>query len=304
MACVFESSDNGLIAKPHEGTTNWNSQELVNELNRVQTMLPQLSRDGLAAARTLLQEQKLLPDFEIVASRDADGRVRDENGRIVQLIASEMTGVIQQDMTKVQEQIKAPFSDGQFAFERFSKGNQIVDPANLLDQARISQSDIEGALQMPNLSEKERAGLNFLKENYARLKSADPYYSNDSLSASAISGLEAQTLAAAPDEAKIGPYSTIRPDVIFDSAKGYTIPHESTQEFYEVNTYNVRSGWDFVDASEVQQELIIASLPLDEGEKVAGRYSFKDAENADIFSLIHYEDASSCQVTDHSAPIH
>lgn len=297
MACVFESSDNGLIAKPHEGTTNWNSQELVNELNRVQTMLPQLSTDGLAAARTLLQEQKLLPDFEIVASRDADGRVRDENGRIVQLTASEMTGVIQQDMTKVQEQIKAPFSDGQFAFERFSKGNQIVDPANLLDQARISQSDIEGALQMPNLSEKERAGLNFLKDNYQRLKAADPYYSNDSLSASSISGLEAQTLAAAPGDAKIGPYSTIRPDVIFDSAKGYTIPHESTQEFYDSIGFWVRKDGRYEVNTEVEKELVVATKNLNENEKAGGRYSLDDVNNADIFSLIQYEDGSECRLT-------
>ena len=297
MACVFESSDNGLIAKPHEGTTNWNSQELVNELNRVQTMMPQLSTDGLAAARTLLQEQKLLPDFEIVASRDPDGRVRDENGRIVQLTASEITGVMQQDMAEAQEQTKAPFSDAQFAFDRFSNGNKVVDPANLLDQARISQSDIEGALQMPNLSEKERAGLDFLKENYERLKSADPYYSNESLSASAITGLETQALAAAPSDAKIGPYSTIRPDVIFDSAQGYTIPKESTQEFYDSIGFWIRKDGRYEVNNEVEKELVVATMNLNENEKAGGRYSLADIDNADIFSLIQYEDGSECRLT-------
>lgn len=143
-------------------------------------------------------------------------------------------------------QIKATFSDAQFAFDRFSNGNKTGAPANLLEQATISQSDIEGALQMPNLLEKELSCLNFLKENYARLKSADPCYSNGSLSASTIPGLEAKTLAAAPSDAKFDPYSTIRQDVSFDSAKEYSIPEESTQGFHDTHKYRVKEGWNHV----------------------------------------------------------
>ena len=295
MACVFESSDNGLVAKPHEGVNNWNSQELVNELNRVQTMLPQLTKDGLAAARTLLQEQKLLPDFEIVASRDADGRVRDEDGRLVQLTEGEMTAMAQQDLNKQQEAIGEPFSDGQFAFDRFSKGKKEVDQNNLLDQARISQDDISTALQLPNLSTKEREGLIFLKDNWEQLKAADPYYANESLSASALSTLKQQSLAPGEAPPQIGKYSTIREDVIFDSQEGYSYPTGSTQAYYDTHKYHHVDNLEVRDATETEQELAIYKLSQENKGLSPGLYTYDNVENADIYSLLHYEDPSLCQ---------
>ena len=219
MACAFESNDNSMVVVPNGNAERWNSVDLLKEINRIQNMYPQLTKQDLSSSQELLKDQKLLPGFELVASRDADGRVKDASGRVVILTGSEMTELIGTNEAAKKERADRLMNDSHTAFDRFSVGNPDAGPDDLINLARISKEQIDTALLRADLTPEEEHGLKVLSLNFATLKADDPYYSNESISEKALASLRPSDYYR--DAPRLGNFSTERYEGAFDSVYGY-----------------------------------------------------------------------------------
>jgi hypothetical protein len=188
MGCIIESDSNSLIVTPKDGT-KYEARDVERELNRIEEMLPELMAMPLPQSQALIKELELLPDFDLIGGRAEDGRVRDGNGRIVQLTSPEMMAEIDKKAELEQAKLSVPFDNAEAAFDRFSVGNPEFDKKNIRELARINREQITHALMSPDLSTQERDGLEFIQNNFEKLKDLDPYFMKNGISEAAIANL-------------------------------------------------------------------------------------------------------------------
>ena len=173
MACTDKSADSNVTFE-FKGSTSDNHSEYGQYLRRsdvpafqqevaeIQKNNPGLFKQDIPKINATLEQQKLLPGFEVVALRDEHGVDRDANGVPMMRTAKEIEAIA----TGMTDQLTEKQSGYTKAFDKYHQGFDDNNPLHVIWPAQLTQDNISAALKDLTMLPSEKKMLENLSKDF------------------------------------------------------------------------------------------------------------------------------------------